>query len=95
VRGRFGGVEHRVGCPDIADVLDAQAWVFEQVGGLGVDLERVLVVEQIEIEPVVRHSGDCNTNGYELLVARGFAWSLRRPGILRRVEHVYAVSGRR
>ena len=29
--------------------------MFEQVGGLGVDLERVLVVEQIEIEPVVRH----------------------------------------
>jgi hypothetical protein len=51
MRGRFGGVEHRVGCPDIADVLDAQAWVLEQVGGLGVDLERVLVVEQIEIEP--------------------------------------------
>jgi hypothetical protein len=25
------------------------------VGGLGVDLERVLVVEQIEIEPVVPH----------------------------------------
>jgi hypothetical protein len=49
VRGRFGGVEHRVGCPDIADVLDAQAWVFEQVGGLGIDLERVPVVEQIEI----------------------------------------------
>jgi hypothetical protein len=53
VRGRFGWVEHRVGCPDIADVLDAQAWVLEQVGGLGVDLERVLVIEQIEIEPVV------------------------------------------
>jgi hypothetical protein len=29
--------------------------VLEQVGGLGVDLERVLVVEQIEIEPVVPH----------------------------------------
>jgi hypothetical protein len=26
MRGRFGGGEHRVGCPDIADV---QAWVFE------------------------------------------------------------------
>ena len=72
VRGRFGGVEHWVGCPNIADVLDAQAWVFEQVGGLGVDLERVLVVEQIEIEPVVRHSGNCITNGYELLLHNDF-----------------------
>jgi len=45
-------------------------WVFEQVGGLGIDLERVLVVEQIEIEPVVRHSGNCITNGYDLLAAR-------------------------
>jgi hypothetical protein len=41
--------------PDIANVLDAQAWVLEQVSGLGVDLERVLVVKQIGIEPVVRH----------------------------------------
>jgi hypothetical protein len=51
MRGRFGGVKHRAGCPDIADVPDAQAWVLEQVGGLGVDLERLLVLEQIEIEP--------------------------------------------
>jgi hypothetical protein len=43
------------------------------VRGLGVDLERVLVVEQIEIEPVVPPRGDCNTNGYEFLVAGDFA----------------------
>jgi hypothetical protein len=48
-------VKHRIGCPDIADVLDAQTWVLEQVGGWGIDLERVFVIEQIEIEPVVRH----------------------------------------
>jgi hypothetical protein len=54
VGGWFGGVEHRVGSPDFADVRDAQAWVLEQVGGLGVDLERILFVEQIQIEQFVR-----------------------------------------
>jgi hypothetical protein len=49
VGGWFGGVEHGVGSPDFADVLDAQAWVLEQVGGLSVDLERILFVDQIQI----------------------------------------------
>ena len=31
-------------------VLDAEGGVLEQVGGLVVDLERILVVEQIEVE---------------------------------------------
>jgi hypothetical protein len=78
VRGRFGGVEHRVGCPDIADVLDAQAWVLEQVGGLGVDLERFLVVEQIEIEPVVPHVViviQTDTNSWWPGTLRGFCIS--------------------
>ena len=64
VGGWFGGVEHRVGSPDFADVFDAQAWVLEQVGGLSVDLERILFVEQIQIEQLVRHMPNCNTNGY-------------------------------
>jgi hypothetical protein len=55
VGGWFGGVEHRVGSPDFADVLDAQARVLEQVGGLSVDLEWILFVEQIQIEQFVRH----------------------------------------
>lgn len=41
--------------PDFADVLDAWAWVLEQVGGLSVDLERILFVEEIQIEQFVRH----------------------------------------
>jgi hypothetical protein len=49
--GRFSGIKHRVGPPDLADVLDAQAWVFEQVRGLSVDLEEVVFVEQVQIEP--------------------------------------------
>ncbi|WP_170926913.1 MULTISPECIES: hypothetical protein [Mycobacterium] len=63
--GWFGGVEHRVGSPDFADVLDAQAWVFEQVGGLSVDLERILFVEQIQIEQIRPPHANCNTNGYK------------------------------
>lgn len=49
--GRFSGIKRRVGRPDLADVLDAQAWVFEQVRGLSVDLEEVVFVEQVQIEP--------------------------------------------
>jgi hypothetical protein len=54
--GWFGRVEDRIGRPDVVDVVDAQAWVLEQVGGLSVDLERILVVEQIQIEQPVRHT---------------------------------------
>ena len=37
--------------------------MFEQVCGLVVDLERILVVEEIEVERF-RHTGKCITNGY-------------------------------
>ena len=40
---RFGWVEERVGLPDILNVVDTQSGVFEQVGSLPVDLERVVV----------------------------------------------------
>ena len=62
---RFGWVEERVGLPDILNVVDSQSGVFEQVGCLPVDLERVVVVELIEIEQLSRQS-DCNTNGYRM-----------------------------
>ncbi len=38
--------------PNIEDVRDAQVRVFEQVRGLSVDLERVDVIERVEIEAV-------------------------------------------
>lgn len=50
VRRWFGGVEERVTGPDVENVLHAQMRVFEQVRGLAVDLERVLLVEGVEIE---------------------------------------------
>ena len=40
--------------------------MFEQVGGLVVDLERILVVEKIEVERV-RHHRQCITTGYGCL----------------------------
>ena len=50
MRWWFGGVEQRVGVPDFVDVVDAVGVVFEQVGGLSVDLERIGVVQPVEIE---------------------------------------------
>ena len=63
--GGFGGVEERLGLPDILNVVDSQSGVFEQVGCLPVDLERVVVVELIEIEQL-SHQHDCNTNEYRM-----------------------------
>lgn len=50
VRWWFGRIEERVGVPDLLDVVDAVGVVFEQVGGLSVDLERIGVVQPVEIE---------------------------------------------
>ncbi len=71
VGGWFGRVEHWVGSPDFADVLDAQAWVLVQVGGLSVDIGRILFVEQIHIEHFIPPDANCNTNGYKHLAGWG------------------------
>jgi hypothetical protein len=39
--------------------------MLEEVSGLVVDLERVRVVELVEVEELVRHSSECNTNEYD------------------------------
>lgn len=49
------GGEERVAGPDIAHVIDTQMWVFEQVRGLRVNLERARFVECVEIKKL-RHS---------------------------------------
>ncbi len=77
VGGWSGGVEHRVESPDFADVLDAQAWVLEQVGGLSVDLERILFVEQIQIEQFVRHMPTVIQKDTNILLVGDFAWLSR------------------
>ncbi len=47
---RFGQVEERVGTPDVVNVVDPEVRMLEQVGGLVVDLERVVLVKQVEVE---------------------------------------------
>ncbi len=51
--GRHGWREERVRSPDVVDVCSPEPSVFEQVGGLAVDLEGVLVIESINIEQLV------------------------------------------
>jgi hypothetical protein len=54
--GRWlGGVEQRLTCPDVFDVIDAQKWVLEQVADLVIDLERPFIVKEIGIEPFLSH----------------------------------------
>jgi hypothetical protein len=44
--GWFGGVEQRVGGPNLAGVVDATVGVFEQVGGLSVDFKGAVLVSK-------------------------------------------------
>lgn len=46
----YGGIEERVGSPDVEDVVDATLGMLEEMGGLVIDLERCLVIEGIEVE---------------------------------------------
>lgn len=55
VRRGLGRVEQRTAAPHVINVVDPKVWMLEQVRGLRVDLERVLVVEQIRIESLARH----------------------------------------
>ena len=64
VRRWFGWIEQRVGVPDFVDVVDAEGVVFEQMGGLLVDLKRIGVIQPIEIEQLT-HQPQCITNGYK------------------------------
>ncbi len=51
---RFGGIEQRVVGPHVEDIVYAEVWVFEQVGGLGVDFEGLVVVEVEEFGHLLR-----------------------------------------
>jgi hypothetical protein len=50
--GRLGGVEDRVGQPDVAHVVAPKPGVLEEVGSLFVDLEGVVSVQQVDVEQV-------------------------------------------
>jgi len=51
--------------------------VLEQVGGLSVDLERILFVEQIQIEQFVRHMPTVIQTDTNILLVGDFAWLSR------------------
>ena len=56
VRWRLGRVEHRVTGPHIPDIVDPKVRVLEQVRGLSIDLERVLIIEEVGIGPLIGHT---------------------------------------
>ena len=62
-RGRR--VEERFVSPDVDDVEDAKRAVLEQVRQLVSDFERVIIVEEIQVEEVL-HKGECIINEYKL-----------------------------
>lgn len=43
--------------------------MLEQVRGLGIDLERVLLIEQARVEPLTVHKVECITNDYTCVSA--------------------------
>jgi hypothetical protein len=51
-RRRLGRVEERVRAPHLVDVVHAKSGMLEEVRRLVVDFERVLVVENIDVEKV-------------------------------------------
>lgn len=52
---RLGGIEQRLTCPYVSDVVHAQMWVPEQVADLAIDLERPVIVKEIGIKPFHSH----------------------------------------
>ena|ERR1039458_9873207 len=64
VRWRRGRVEERVADQNVVDVIDTEVRMLEQVCGLSVDLEGVLVVEEVEVKSLLPAPEDCITNEY-------------------------------
>ena len=52
---RLDGIEQRLTCPHVFDVVHAQVWVLEQVADLVIDLERLVIVKKIGIKPFDSH----------------------------------------
>jgi hypothetical protein len=53
VRRRLRRVEQRVAGPHVIDIVDPQVRMLEQVRRLAIDLERVLLIEQARVEPLI------------------------------------------
>ena len=50
MRRWLGRIEERIVDLHVVDVVKAEVRVLEQVRGLSIDLERVLVIEQVQVE---------------------------------------------
>jgi hypothetical protein len=50
VRRRLGRIEERLGAPHDVNVVDPEVRMLEGVRGLAVDLERVVVIEEVDVE---------------------------------------------
>jgi hypothetical protein len=48
-------VEQRIRVPDLVDVVDAERFMFEEVGSLPVDFEWIGVVQLIQVEPGIHN----------------------------------------
>ena len=53
--GTVRGPVYPAAGPHVIDVVDAEVRMLEQVRGLGVDLERVFLIQQVQIEPLTSH----------------------------------------
>ena len=48
----FGGVEQGIAGPDVTDVVQTQVGMLEEMTGLPVNLERPVVIQPIDVEPL-------------------------------------------
>jgi hypothetical protein len=53
MRWRLGRVKQRVAGPHVINVIDSKVRMLEQVRGLGADLKRVFLIQQVQIEPLI------------------------------------------
>lgn len=56
MRGSLGGVEQWAASLDLIDVVDPKTRMLEQVRGLIVNLERIVFIQQVWIEPLAIHT---------------------------------------
>ena len=48
----FGRIEQRVAVPDVQHVVQSQVRMLEQVSCLPIDLERLGIIERVEVEQI-------------------------------------------
>jgi hypothetical protein len=61
VRRRDCRVEVWTGIPKVVDILKPVIVMFKEVSSLVVYLERIVIIELIQVEEIISHVIDCNT----------------------------------